>query len=228
MRNGLTQRRQAAVAKRKRGKAEAALIAVDPRTGEILAFVGGRSYNQSQYNRAIAVAAPAGFGLQAVRVPHRVRAGARRRDAPTSRRPRSRSTSRRRSSSTIRCGRRRTTSSTYDGPITFRHALAHSRNLGDDPRRAAGRLRPRGGALEEARRRQSRRRPIRRSRSASSKRRRYEIATAYTLFPNGGIDPAAASTSCRSRAAARTSPRRTPRSRSRSSRGRRRRSSSRT
>src|SRR5438045_7177353 len=39
--------------KRKRGKAEAALIAIDPRTGEILSFVGGRSYNQSQYNRAI-------------------------------------------------------------------------------------------------------------------------------------------------------------------------------
>jgi penicillin-binding protein 1B len=32
---------------------QAALIAVDPRTGEILALVGGRSYNQSQYNRAI-------------------------------------------------------------------------------------------------------------------------------------------------------------------------------
>ena len=34
-------------------RAQAALIAVDPRTGEILALVGGRSYNQSQYNRAI-------------------------------------------------------------------------------------------------------------------------------------------------------------------------------
>lgn len=32
---------------------QAALIAVDPRTGEILALVGGRSYNQSQYNRAV-------------------------------------------------------------------------------------------------------------------------------------------------------------------------------
>src|SRR5581483_5556732 len=30
-----------------------ALIAIDPKTGEILAFVGGRSYNQSQYDRAI-------------------------------------------------------------------------------------------------------------------------------------------------------------------------------
>jgi penicillin-binding protein 1B len=29
------------------------VIAVDPRTGEILALVGGRSYNQSQYNRVI-------------------------------------------------------------------------------------------------------------------------------------------------------------------------------
>jgi penicillin-binding protein 1B len=28
------------------------LLAVDPKTGEILAMVGGRSYNQSQYNRA--------------------------------------------------------------------------------------------------------------------------------------------------------------------------------
>jgi penicillin-binding protein 1B len=32
-------------------RAQAALIAVDPRNGEILAFVGGRSYNQSQFNR---------------------------------------------------------------------------------------------------------------------------------------------------------------------------------
>jgi penicillin-binding protein 1B len=37
----------------KTGPAQAALIAVDPRTGEILALVGGRSYNQSQYNRAV-------------------------------------------------------------------------------------------------------------------------------------------------------------------------------
>jgi penicillin-binding protein 1B len=42
------------LARRKRkGKAEAALIAIDPRTGDILAMVGGRSYNQSQYNRAM-------------------------------------------------------------------------------------------------------------------------------------------------------------------------------
>jgi len=39
--------------RRRKGRAEAALIAVDPRSGEILAFVGGRSYNQSQYNRVV-------------------------------------------------------------------------------------------------------------------------------------------------------------------------------
>ncbi len=39
---------------RKRGKpgAEVALIAVDPRTGDILAMVGGRDYAKSQFNRA--------------------------------------------------------------------------------------------------------------------------------------------------------------------------------
>ena len=33
------------------GTAQAALLAVDPRTGDVLAFVGGRTYNQSQFNR---------------------------------------------------------------------------------------------------------------------------------------------------------------------------------
>jgi penicillin-binding protein 1B len=51
VRDGLT-RVDELLAKRRRQKAQAALIALDPRTGEILALVGGRSYNQSQYNRA--------------------------------------------------------------------------------------------------------------------------------------------------------------------------------
>jgi penicillin-binding protein 1B len=40
------------LAKRRRQRAQAALVAIDPRTGEILALVGGRTYNQSQFNRA--------------------------------------------------------------------------------------------------------------------------------------------------------------------------------
>ncbi len=43
----------AVLAKRKRAvRPQAALVALDPRTGEILALVGGRSYSQSQFNRA--------------------------------------------------------------------------------------------------------------------------------------------------------------------------------
>jgi penicillin-binding protein 1B len=41
------------LARRKRQRAQAALLAIDPRTGEVLALIGGRTYNQSQYNRAI-------------------------------------------------------------------------------------------------------------------------------------------------------------------------------
>jgi len=45
----------AVLGRRKRGPrrvAQAALVAIDPRSGDILAFIGGRSYNQSQFNRA--------------------------------------------------------------------------------------------------------------------------------------------------------------------------------
>jgi penicillin-binding protein 1B len=38
--------------RRRPNPAQAALVAVDPATGEILALVGGRSYNQTQFNRA--------------------------------------------------------------------------------------------------------------------------------------------------------------------------------
>ena len=42
------------LSRRRRGRVpQAALVAVDPRTGDILAMVGGRSYNQSQFNRAV-------------------------------------------------------------------------------------------------------------------------------------------------------------------------------
>jgi penicillin-binding protein 1B len=41
------------LARRKPRVAQVALVAVDPRTGDILAMVGGRAYSQSQYNRAV-------------------------------------------------------------------------------------------------------------------------------------------------------------------------------
>jgi penicillin-binding protein 1B len=51
VRNGLANVDQLLARRRRPQRAQAALIAIDPRTGEILAMVGGRSYNQSQYNR---------------------------------------------------------------------------------------------------------------------------------------------------------------------------------
>jgi penicillin-binding protein 1B len=39
--------------KRKQGQVQIALIAVDPKTGDILALVGGRGYNETQYNRVV-------------------------------------------------------------------------------------------------------------------------------------------------------------------------------
>ena len=53
VRNGLTNIDQLLARRKRKEQAQVALISVDPRTGEILAMVGGRSYNQSQYNRAI-------------------------------------------------------------------------------------------------------------------------------------------------------------------------------
>ena len=49
--DGIVQVDRQLAARKRKGPAEVALIAVDPRTGDILAFVGGRAYNQSQYNR---------------------------------------------------------------------------------------------------------------------------------------------------------------------------------
>jgi penicillin-binding protein 1B len=53
VRDGLTALDKTLSRRKRKGQAEAALIAADPKTGEILAMVGGRSYNQSQLNRVI-------------------------------------------------------------------------------------------------------------------------------------------------------------------------------
>ena len=54
VRDGLTRVDEMLARRKRKGRAQAALLAIDPHTGEILAMVGGRSYNQSQYNRATA------------------------------------------------------------------------------------------------------------------------------------------------------------------------------
>ena len=184
VRDGLTSV-DAMLSRRKRGKAEAALIAVDPRTAEILAFVGGRSYNQSQYNRAIVSRRQPGSvfkpfvyltAFEEARDQGRtdVTPASIVEDEPE----------------TFEFDDQVWTpenyEGTYDGPITFRHALAHSRNLatihvaqqaGYDHVAALWKKIGLGnppkaypsialGVFEAT---------------------PYEIATAYTLFPNNGV-----------------------------------------
>ncbi len=183
VRDGLT-RVDGLLSKRKRGKAEAALIAVDPRTGEILAFVGGRSYNQSQYNRAIVSRRQPGSVFKPfvflTAFEHALEEG--RTDVTPA---------------SITMDEQETFEfddqvwtpenyeHEYDGPITFRRALAHSRNLATiHVAQAAGYDRVAAfwkrlgvGASPKA---------YPSIALGVFEATPYEIATAYTLFPNGG------------------------------------------
>ena len=169
-----------------RARAEAALIAVDPRTGEILAMVGGRSYNQSQYNRAVTARRQPGSVFkpfvylaafeEAAQV-RRTRRHARRHSSTTRRRP---------GSSTIRSGRPRTTraSTTARSRSAARSRSRATSRRSRSPSRPATTTSPRSGRS-----------------SASARRRKaypsialgvfeatpFEIATAYTIFPNMGV-----------------------------------------
>ena len=183
VRDGLT-RVDAILARRKPRFPQAALIAIDPRTGEILAMVGGRSYNQSQYNRAISSKRQPGSVFKPfVYLASFERAEA---DGRTDITP-----------ATIVVDEPTTFTfddkewtpgnydNEYDGPITLRRALAHSRNIatikvaesaGFDNiaafwRKFAIGTPPKGypsialGVFEAT---------------------PFEIATAYTVFPNAG------------------------------------------
>ena len=172
------------LAKRRRQRAQAALIAVDPRTGEVLALVGGRTYNQSQYNRAIAAKRQPGSAFKPfVYLSAFEQAAADGRtdvtpatvviDEPTS----------------WEFNQQTWTPGNYDGvfegPITLRRALALSRNIptikvaeatGYDHVAALWR---RVGASTPPR-------PYPSIALGVFEATPFEIATAYTLFPNGG------------------------------------------
>jgi len=183
VRDGLT-RVDELLAKRKRQRAQAALIAVDPRTGDVLALVGGRSYNQSQYNRAIAAKRQPGSSFKPfVYLSAFEHAAAEGRtdltpatvviDEPTS----------------WEFNQQTWTPGNYDGefegPVTLRRALALSRNIptikiaettGYDQVAA---LWKRVGAATPPR-------PYPSIALGVFEATPFEIATAYTLFANGG------------------------------------------
>ena len=163
---------------------QAALIAIDPRTGEILAMVGGRSYNQSQYNRAVTAKRQPGSVFKPF-----VYLAAFERAAEEGRTDITPATIVDDVETTFTFNNQEWTPGNYDkeydGPITLRRALALSRNLatikvaestGFDNvaalwRKFAIGTPPKGypsialGVFEAS---------------------PFEIATAYTVFPNGG------------------------------------------
>jgi penicillin-binding protein 1B len=129
VRTGLTNVDTLLSRRKRKGKAEAALIAVDPRTGEILAFVGGRSYNQSQYDRVVLSRRQPGSVFKPF-----VYLAAFEQAAATGRTDITPASITLDEPETFEFDNQVWTpenyEKTYDGPITFRHALAHSRNLG--------------------------------------------------------------------------------------------------
>ena len=182
MRDGLTKLDK--ILARRRRHAQAALVSIDPRTGEVLALVGGRSYNQSQFNRATdARRQPGSVFKPFVYLAAFERAQAEGRadltpatvvwDEPT----------------TITFNDQTWSPNNYDneydGPITLRRALALSRNI------AAVKVAESAGYDSVA--------ALWRRVGAGTPPRPYpaialgvfeatpvEIAAAYTLFPNGG------------------------------------------
>ena len=152
VRKGLTNV-DAMLPKRKKGKAEAALIALDPRTGEILSFVGGRSYNQSQYNRAIVSRRQPGSVFKPfVYLTAFEQAAAEGRTDVT---PASITLD---EQETFEFDEQVWTPENYEkeyhGPVTYRYALAHSLNLATIHVAQAAGYDHVVGAVEEARRRQ--------------------------------------------------------------------------
>jgi len=183
VRKGLTSV-DAMLSKRKRGKAEAALIALDPRTGEILSFVGGRSYNQSQYNRAIVSRRQPGSVFKPfVYLAAFEQAAAEGRTDVTP--------------ASITLDQQETfdfddqvwTPENYEkeylGPVTFRYALAHSLNLATiHVAQAAGYQNV--SALWKKLGIGNPPKPYPSIALGVFEATPYEIATAYSIFPNGG------------------------------------------
>jgi penicillin-binding protein 1B len=185
VRDGLTSLDKTLSRRKRKGHAEAALIAADPKTGEILAMVGGRSYNQSQLNRAITARRQPGSVFKPfvylAAFEHAAQAG----DATVS--P---ATLVDDSPTTWEFDDQVWTpenyESEYEGVITFRRALAHSRNI------AAIKVAEQAGyeRVSEFWKRLRIGTPPKAYPSIALgvfEATPFEIATAYTMFPNLGI-----------------------------------------
>ena len=185
VRDGLTTLDKTPSRRKRKGQAEAALIAVDPKTGEILAMVGGRSYNQSQLNRVITARRQPGsvfkpfvylaaFEHAAATGDGSVTPAALVDDSPTS------------WEFDDQVWTPENYENEYEGVITFRRALAHSRNV------ATIKVAEQAGyeRVAELWKRLKVGTPPKAYPSIALgvfEATPFEIATAYTMFPNLGI-----------------------------------------
>jgi penicillin-binding protein 1B len=164
--------------------AQAALIAVDPRTGDILAWVGGRSYNQSQYNRVTTARRQPGSVFKPF-----VYLAAFEKAAEEGRTDLTPATVVPDEPTTFffeeQAYEPRNYEDAYDGPITLRRALAHSRNVaavkvaemvGFDA--VAGLWKKFGTGMAP--------KPYPSIALGAFEATPFEIASAYTVFPNLG------------------------------------------
>ncbi len=185
LREGLTRVDELLAKKKRAVKSQGALIAIDPRTGEVLALVGGRSYNQSQYNRAISASRQTGSVFKPF-----VYLAAFERAAAEGRNDLTPATLVDDSPTTFTTGADEDWTpnnyeNEYDGIITLRRALALSRNVAtikvaetagfDKVAALWGKI----GVGTNAHAYPS-------ITLGVFEATPYEIATAYTLFPNGG------------------------------------------
>jgi penicillin-binding protein 1B len=182
---GLVQVDKQLAARRRKGVAEAALVALDPRTGEILAYVGGRAYNQSQYDRVVSARRQPGSAFKPF-----VYLAAFEKMADEGRADLTPATVITDEPTTFKDGQDQDYTpanyqNEYGGPVTLRDALAHSRNIvaikvaeqiGYD--RVAAfwkRIDPESDA-----------KPYPSIALGVFEATPLEMATAYTIFPNGG------------------------------------------
>jgi penicillin-binding protein 1B len=163
---------------------QAALLAVDPRSGEILAWVGGRSYNQSQYNRVMTARRQPGSVFKPF-----VYLAAFQKAADEGRTNLTPATVVVDEPTTFwfedQAYEPRNYEDAYDGPITLRRALAHSRNAATVKvaemvgyNTVAALWKKFGTSMAP--------RPYPSIALGSFEATPFEIATAYTVFPNLG------------------------------------------
>lgn len=185
VREGLTQV-DALLSKRKHrtGPAQAALLAIDPRNGEILAWVGGRSYNLSQYNRVLTARRQPGSVFKPF-----VYLAAFETAADEGRRDLTPATVVDDEPTTFwfedKVYEPKNYEDKYDGPITLRQALAHSRNCATVKvaemigyKAVADLWKKMGTSMAP--------KPYPAIALGAFEATPYEIATAYTIFPNLG------------------------------------------